>query len=125
MKIPGTAHRQQGNYPSKQDQVTDALGEKGVASPLHHQGLVVPGAHDQVGAQGQQLENDVAEKHRIGEHQTTQARLKETQAAEEAGPTPVHFHVADGVDLNQQVQAGDHGHGDQHWLGHKPVEADP
>ena len=125
MEVPGAAHRQQGDHPSQQDQVANALGEKGIAGPLHHQGLVVPGAHDQVGAQGEQLEDHVAEEHRIGEHQGAEARLEEAEGAEEAGPAPVHFHVADGIDLHQQVQARDHRHGDQGGFGHQPVESDP
>jgi hypothetical protein len=124
MEIPGAGHRQQGDHAGQQDQVADALGEEGVAGPLHHQRLVGPGAHDQVGAQGEQFQDHVAEEQRVGEHQGAETRLEEAERTEEARPAPVHLQVADRIDLHQQVQAGDHRHGNQGRLAHQAVEAD-
>ena len=123
MKIPGTGEGQQGDHPGQQHDVADALGEEGISGPLHHQRLVVPGAHDHVGAHGEQLQEHIAEEHRIGEHQGAQAGLEETEAPEEAGPTPVHLQIANGIDLHQHMQAGDHRHGDQGRLTHQAIEA--
>ena len=124
VEVPGAGDRQQGDHASQQDQVADPLGKEGIAGPLHHQGLVVPGAHDQVGAQGEQLHDHVAEEQRIGEHQGTQARFKEAQGAEETGPAPVHLQVGDRIDLHQHMQAGDQRHRDQGGFGDQTVEAD-
>ena len=112
VEVPGAGDRQQGDHASQQDQVADPLGEEGIAGPLHHQGLVVPGAHDQVGAQGEQLHDHVAEEQGIGEHQGAKAGFKEAQGAEETGPAPVHLQVGDRIDLHQHMQAGDQRHRD-------------
>ena len=76
MEIPGAGEGQQGDHTRKQDEVADALGEERIAGPFDHQGLVVPGAHDQIGAEGEQFKNDVTEKQRIGEHKGAQSRFK-------------------------------------------------
>ena len=123
MEIPGAGDRQQSDHAGQQNKVADALGEEGIAGPLHHQGLVVPGAHDQVSAQGEQLHDHVAEEQRIGEHQSAQPRFKEAQGAEETGPAPVHLQIGDRINLHQHMQAGDQRHRDQGGLSDQSVEA--
>ena len=123
VEVPGSGERQQGDHTGQQDQVADALGEKGVAGPLHHQRLVVPGADDQIGAQRQQLQDHIAEEQRIGEHQGAEASFEEAERAEEARPAPVHLQVGDRIDLHQHVQGRDHGHGDQRRFGDQAVKA--
>ena len=124
VEVPGAGDRQQGDHARQQDQVADALGEEGIAGSLDHQRLVVPRAHDQVGAHGEQLEDHVAEEQRVGEHQRAEAGFEKAQGAEEARPAPVHLQVADRIDLHQHVQAGDHGHRDQGRFGDQAVDAD-
>ena len=124
VKIPGARDRQQGNHPRQKDEVANPLGEEGIAGALHHQRLVVPGAHDQVGAQGEQLEDDVAEKQGIGEHQGAQARFKKTQGAKKPRPAPIHLQIGNRIDLHQHVQSCDHRHGDQGGLGDQAIKPD-
>ncbi len=124
VEIPGAGERQQRDDAGQQDQVADPLGEKRVAGTLDHKGLVVPGANDQIGAQGEQLQDHVAEEQRIGEHQGAEAGLEEAERAEEARPAPVHLEIGDRIDLHQHMQARDHGHRDQGGLGDQAVDAD-
>ena len=66
MEIPGTRHRQQGHQARQQHQVADPFGQKGIPRTFDNQGLVVPGADDQIGAQGEQFENRVTEEQGVG-----------------------------------------------------------
>ena len=125
VKVPGACHRQQGDDTGQQHDVADALGQKGVAGPFDHQGLVVPGADDHVSADRQQFQQHIAEENGIGQHKTAQAGLKEAEGAKEPWPAPVHFEVADRKDLHQHMQAGDHRHGDQGRFADQTVKTDP
>ena len=110
MQIPGARHRQQGHQARQQHQVADPFGQKGIPRTFDNQGLVIPGADDQIGAQGEQFENRITEEQGVGEHQGAEPGFEQTQRAKEARPTPIHFHVANGIDLGQHVQPSYNGH---------------
>ena len=122
VEIPGARHRQDRHQASQQHQIANALGEEGIPGPFHHQGLVVPGAHHQVGAEGEEFQQHIAEKEGIGEHQGTQTGLKKAQATKKAGPTPVHFQIANRIDLGEHVHPRNHRHGDEGGFGYYPIK---
>src|SRR5581483_6014965 len=103
--------------------------EAGVTDPVHEErllprggvlGLLVPEADQQVRAEPDALPADEEEQQVVGEDEDQHRRREQIQVREEAREAGVAVHVADGVDVDQEADAG---HDERHD-GRQRVEAE-
>ena len=112
----------EGDHPHQQEHITNPLGEEGISRCGDHQRLGIPEANQEIGRQGEHLQQEIALKQRVAEHNATHGALKKAEQGEETGQGPLLVHVPKGIHLGQQAEACDQLQG--HQIGERQAEAD-
>ena len=113
----------EGHQGHQQQNVSHSLGEKGIAGGGDHQRLGIPEAHQQIGGEGEHLQQEIAHEQVAAQHHPGHGSLKETHQGVEAGQGPLLIEVAQGENLTEQAHEGHELQGRQ--VGERKVEADP
>ena len=111
-----------GNHAHQQQHIAHPFGEEGIAGCCHHQGLGIPEAHQQIGGEGEHLQEEVAHEQAAAQHHAGQGPFKEAHQGIETGQGPFLIEVTEGINLAQQAHAGDQLKRRQ--VGEREIEAD-
>ena len=122
VEIHATGPGGESHHAHQQQHITHPFGEEGIAGGSHHQGLGVPEAHEQVGGEGEHLQQEVADEQRATDHHAAHGPFEEAHQRVEAGQGELLVQVAQAKELAQQGQGGDQLQGNQ--VGGGEVEGD-
>ena len=103
-----------GHDAQREAEVADAVDQERLLGGQGRAALAVPEADEQVARQAHQLPGREQQQVVRRQHQQQHAEHEEVEVGEEAPPAGVVGHVADGVDVDQHADRGDH---DQHHRG--------
>ncbi len=103
VELKRTGPGRQGHHTHEQQHVTDPLGQKRIAGRGHHQGLGIPETHQQVGGEGEHLQQEIAQKQIAAEHHPAHGPLKETDEGIEPCQRPLLIEVSERIDLTDQA----------------------
>ena len=110
------------HHAHQQQHIAHPLGEEGVAGGRDHQRLGVPEAHQQVGGEGEHLQQEIAHEQAAAENHPGQGPFEEAHQGVEACQRPFLVEVAERIHLSEQAHAGDQL--ERRQVGEREVEAD-
>ena len=106
----------------EQEHIAHPLGEEGIAGCRHYQGLGIPETDEQVGGEGEHLQQEIAHEQVAAQHHTGHGPFEEAHQRIKAGQRPFLVEIAQGKDLAEEAHEGHELQGGQ--VGEREVEAD-
>ena len=98
----------------RQAEITDAVDQERLLARVGGRGFLEPEADQQVRRQADAFPAHVQEQVVVRQHQRQHHQDEEVEEGEEAREAGIVVHVADGIDVNQEADAGDdQRHGDR------------
>ena len=95
-------------HAEQEAEVADAVDDERLLAGDGVLGLVVPEADQQVGAEADAFPADEQQRQVVGQDQDQHREGEQVQVGEVAREVRVVPHVADGVDVDEEADAGDH-----------------
>jgi hypothetical protein len=84
VEIHATGPGGEGHHAHQQQHITHPFGEEGIAGGGDHQGLGIPEPHQEVGGEGEHLQQEVADEQRAADHHAAHGSLEEAHQGVEA-----------------------------------------
>ena len=114
VKLSGADRGPDGHDAEREADVADAVDQERLLAGQRRAALVVPEADEQVARQADQLPGREHQQVVPGQDQQQHAEHEQVEVGEEPPAARVVRHVADGVDVDQHADGGDH---EQHHRG--------